>query len=198
MDYEKAYKDALETARKINSGEGVAAPPDWTICEVIFPELKESEDERISREITEFILTHRIDEPNDIEDTNSWLAWLEKKAQSTTITIPEDLKGTDTDGGVVGEMGEQGEQSSNKNFKERYENIGKSEWFKRTHDGMSVSDENLMMASVKHEGWVNIYKHTCNDETYYTSNMAASQEEAEKWRTTNTVATVKIEWEEQQ
>ena len=28
----------------------------------------------------------------------------------TTITIPKDLKGTDTDGGVVGEKGEQGEQ----------------------------------------------------------------------------------------
>ena len=31
MDYEKKYKDALEIAKKINSGEGVAAPPDWTI-----------------------------------------------------------------------------------------------------------------------------------------------------------------------
>ena len=38
------------------------------------------------------------------------LAWLERQAQSITITIPKDLKGTDTDGGVVGEKGEQGGQ----------------------------------------------------------------------------------------
>ena len=38
----KAYDKALEIARKINSGEGVAVPSDWTICETIFPELKEN------------------------------------------------------------------------------------------------------------------------------------------------------------
>ena len=45
----RAYDEALETARKINSGEGVPAPPGWTVCEVIFPELRESEDERIRK-----------------------------------------------------------------------------------------------------------------------------------------------------
>ena len=45
----KAYDEALETARKINSGEGVAAPSDWTVYEVIFPELKESEDKKIKK-----------------------------------------------------------------------------------------------------------------------------------------------------
>ena len=77
MDYEKAYKDALERARRCldEKRDTCFVRPD-----VIFPELHESEDEKISREITEFILTHRIDEPNDIEDTNSWLAWLEKQS----------------------------------------------------------------------------------------------------------------------
>ena len=38
--------------------------------------------------------------------------WLDfgKTQEGTTITIPKDLKGTDTDGGVVGPQGEQGEQ----------------------------------------------------------------------------------------
>ena len=80
MDYEKKYKEALERARNlhkdaIDMDENIRAKQ----CEIIFPELNESEDERISREITEFILTHRIDTPNDIEDTDSWLAWLEKQ-----------------------------------------------------------------------------------------------------------------------
>ena len=63
---------------------------------------------------------------------------IEKQARSITITIPEELKGTDTDGGVVGERGEQGEPFTDKNFKERYNNIAKSDWFKKTHNGMSV------------------------------------------------------------
>ena len=59
----------------------------------------------------------------------------------TTITIPKDLKGTDTDGGVVGEKGEQGEKPTNKNFKERYENIAKSDWFKKTYKDISIGEE---------------------------------------------------------
>jgi hypothetical protein len=73
----KAYDEALE---RVNSKWHYKNQPCFVDVAEIFPELKESEDERISREITEFILTHRIDEPNDIEDTNSWLAWLEKQA----------------------------------------------------------------------------------------------------------------------
>lgn len=53
--------------------------------ETLIPELVESEDEKISREITEFILTHRLDEPNDIEDTNSWLVWLGKQGEQKAI-----------------------------------------------------------------------------------------------------------------
>jgi len=45
MDYEQKYKEALERARKLNSGEGIEANSGWTVCEVIFPELKKSEDE---------------------------------------------------------------------------------------------------------------------------------------------------------
>ena len=77
MDYEQKYKKALERARE-ELGSGCF---DRGTVEYIFPELKESDDERISREITEFILTHRIDEPNDIEDTKPWLAWLEKQGK---------------------------------------------------------------------------------------------------------------------
>ena len=45
----RAYDEALEIARRINSGDGVPAPSDWTLCEIIFPVLKESDDEKIRK-----------------------------------------------------------------------------------------------------------------------------------------------------
>lgn len=113
MDYEKKYKEALKLAIDYHKANEILGNCDENnVLENIFPELKESEDEKISREITEFILTHRIDEPNDIEDTNPWLIWLEKQGKEK------------------------------QSLRERYKNIAESEWFKRTHEGMSVSDDN--------------------------------------------------------
>ena len=49
---------------------------------------------------------------NALEEGEELRKWLDfgKTHEGTTITIPKDLKGTDTDGGVVGEKGKQGEQ----------------------------------------------------------------------------------------
>ena len=41
----KAYDEALEKARAINNGKDVDVESGTTICEYIFPELKESEDD---------------------------------------------------------------------------------------------------------------------------------------------------------
>lgn len=41
--------------------------------------------------------------------------WFKKTHEGMSVTIPDDLEGTDTDGGVVGERGEQGEQPTNNN-----------------------------------------------------------------------------------
>jgi len=41
MDYKKEYEEALDRARRILHGDGVAAPPNYSICEVIFPELRD-------------------------------------------------------------------------------------------------------------------------------------------------------------
>lgn len=86
----KAYDKALETARKINSGEGVASPPDWAICELIFPELKESEDERMSKAIC-YILNntaYSLIEKTDFT-VSQMIAWL-KKQGNTNKTIDRD------------------------------------------------------------------------------------------------------------
>lgn len=53
----------------------------------LIPELKESEDERISREITEFLVDFNNGEyENPNENTiDSWLSWLEKQQDNTNI-----------------------------------------------------------------------------------------------------------------
>lgn len=51
MDYEKKYKDALERASKYNFDDAKQVVKD--LITYIFPELKESEDERIRKEIIE-------------------------------------------------------------------------------------------------------------------------------------------------
>ena len=79
MDYEKAYKEALETARKINNGDGVAAPADWTTCEVIFPVLREDYDERMVNRIIDLIKEIGEDDSYHVYHYDDMLAWLEKQ-----------------------------------------------------------------------------------------------------------------------
>ena len=72
MDYEKEYKEALARARDVytyycDDREQLRK------IESIFPVLKESEDERIKREIIEYIKTGTYH--------NDWVAWLEKQEQ---------------------------------------------------------------------------------------------------------------------
>ena len=150
MDYEKKYKELVGKIEKAY----LYAQTDSTkaVLEEIRPELAESEDERIRKEILEFVTIVADSKSNKME----WISWLEKQGEKksifdfnannwyvskvdgkihniynsgvepkfhegTTITIPKDLKGTDTDGGVVGEKGEQGETP----FKEHMENLKK-------------------------------------------------------------------------
>ena len=99
----KAYDEALEMARKINSGEGVEAPPDWTICEVIFPELKDNEDERIRKSIIA-IINNYVDNSNTFKP--KLLAWLEK--QGSTILSNSSNIGKDKQKPAWSEEDEQG------------------------------------------------------------------------------------------
>ena len=84
MDYEKKYNDALERAKK---SLRAANDDGRDVVGFIFPELAESEDERIRKEIINFI-------QSQIEDGNSagwdrWIAWLENRKE------PECLPGFD-------------------------------------------------------------------------------------------------------
>ena len=80
MDYEKAYKEALERARdyyKANIKLGKA--DENLVLEDIFPELKESEDEKIREQIISFI--EEYGNPAHCEWQKDWIAWLENNVK---------------------------------------------------------------------------------------------------------------------
>lgn len=84
MDYEKAYKEALAIARKLQSGEGVPIPLGMTAYELMFPELRESEDERIRKAIIALLnTTIKGKKLYSIADTtrSEMVAWLKKKGE---------------------------------------------------------------------------------------------------------------------
>ena len=68
MDYKKKYDEALERARKY------MALGYYTLMPEIFPELAESEDERIRKEIRDFLI--------DLECKEEWVTYLEKQKQT--------------------------------------------------------------------------------------------------------------------
>ena len=81
MNYEQMYKDALERARSIRFGNPNSATAN-VVCEDIFPELKEISDDKIRKEIADFIrwdIDRGSITKEQKEKTNSWLAWLEKQ-----------------------------------------------------------------------------------------------------------------------
>ena len=77
MDYEKKYKEAFEIA-KAYKGHDVRCA-----LEEIFPVLKESEDERIIRDMIETIKKESKDFPSSViaEKSHTWLAWIEKQGE---------------------------------------------------------------------------------------------------------------------
>lgn len=84
MDYEEKYKKALATARKLYNMRG-----DWTNLEIesIFPELRDSEDERIRKALMQnlkerFGTKGNMGEGLDMPDV---LAWFEKKKEPQPV-----------------------------------------------------------------------------------------------------------------
>lgn len=68
-DYEKLYKEALERARQFS--EHPLQEDSSGIVEYIFPELKESDDERIRKEILDYI--------DKSTGCKRWVDWIEKQ-----------------------------------------------------------------------------------------------------------------------
>lgn len=84
MDYEKKYKEALERARALRNE---AIEEEYAVdyindYETIFPELRESEEERIRKELINFILYRAGRVLLDKETEHRFVAYLEKQKES--------------------------------------------------------------------------------------------------------------------
>ena len=89
MDYEKKYKDALERARNIKFGDPNSATAN-VVCESIFPELVESEGEKIRKEIINYFKCQSREESSRKDIHNKWIVWLEKQGDYNKLV--EEMK----------------------------------------------------------------------------------------------------------
>ena len=87
MNYEKKYKEALSWMRSLYNGLHGSTKED---AEHYFPELKESDDERIRKHLIDCV-THTIPEASAFKDIKKEdiLAWLEKQGEQKTINADE-------------------------------------------------------------------------------------------------------------
>lgn len=92
MDYEKAYKEALERMKSWARGEHPECFSEAKkAAEFIFPELKENEDERIKKEIIENIRQDmELECTLSEENGKRWIAWLEKQGEQKPAWSEED------------------------------------------------------------------------------------------------------------
>lgn len=92
MDYEKKYKEALERAKDMLSYKEVRRED----MEYLFPELKESEDERIRKELIEHVKDQQSSfisapdcrdkyEEEENNKYNAWIAWLERQGDKDKL-----------------------------------------------------------------------------------------------------------------
>lgn len=92
MDYEQKYKAALEWMRDVYPTLTGTSKED---AEHFFPELTESEDERIRKDLIGY-LAHRADVTAFIdegEDCKRWIAYLEKRKEPNYCHHEVDLSG---------------------------------------------------------------------------------------------------------
>ena len=80
----KAYDEALKVLHKYD-GANIMFTQD--LKEEMFPELKESEDERIRKRIYDYINVTLDD--NESTEKEKWLAWIEKQGEQATLQTNE-------------------------------------------------------------------------------------------------------------
>lgn len=84
-NYKKKYDKALERAKSFKT------PELCDVAEYIFPELKEPEDERISKEIIKYLeQTVPHNHRDEVLKSKEWIAWLEKQGEQNLDWSEED------------------------------------------------------------------------------------------------------------
>lgn len=95
----KRYDEALEIAKKnyvtaqdLCEGSQIGVECFKNTLESIFPELEESEDDRIRKELTEFLKKASggfLDATIQCKTFSKWAAWLEKQGGKGFVTLKE-------------------------------------------------------------------------------------------------------------
>ena len=134
MDYEKAYKEALERCKKEFDFSNLAYSHEEIKqkLEHVFPELKENEDEKIRKEITEFLKRASggfLDATTHCKTFGKWLTWLEKQGEQKSWS-EEDEKLLNSAISLVYEVGDINLHSWLKSIKDRVQPQPKQEWSK--------------------------------------------------------------------
>lgn len=81
-DYKQKYEEAIARMNKWVEGSEIIEPKE--VAEFVFPELKESEDERIRKEIIEYLEQSQFGEEHyqiDDDIVRGYIAWLEKQGE---------------------------------------------------------------------------------------------------------------------
>lgn len=81
-DYKKKYEQAIERAKAVNPGT-----TDYNIVTKIFPELKESDDERIRKYLMNYVKSAGVGHSlfDSVNTRENILAWLEKQGEQKLI-----------------------------------------------------------------------------------------------------------------
>ena len=85
MDYEKKYEHALSVARETYQSQPMYRA--W--LKKMFPELSESEDEKVRKELIDFAIKANNGVTSILAnnyDFNKWIAWLEKQGEEKPAT----------------------------------------------------------------------------------------------------------------
>lgn len=92
MDYEQKYKEALDRAKKWRNAPNSDKIPTYAnrVIEEIFPELKESEDEKIRKAIILFFELQDDNTTYSLVPKKDILAWLEKQGGKKSVSITDE------------------------------------------------------------------------------------------------------------
>lgn len=83
MNYEERYNKALERAKKMLASKRSVIVKRQAL-ETIFPELAESEDERMRKELLDYLHTRQVVEGlTDTKVKMDWVTWLEKQGEKS-------------------------------------------------------------------------------------------------------------------
>lgn len=135
-DYKKKYEEALDRARTFNQRwQGIeVTDSELTFKELkeIFPELKESEDERIIKAIIEFVKQNKSFTHCKGVSKDDCLTWLEKQGEQKSTWSEDDFSILDSIICVV----EEWEDSQSEEEKKYYGASTKSDWLKSLKERM--------------------------------------------------------------